>query len=329
MFRSVSNPPSPFLPHLEWLVPPPPSSIEILEDHSRTILSQNDSPDLPFRWSLNPYRGCVHACAYCYARVTHEYLSLGAGTDFDTRIVVKRLAPQLLEATFRRPSWKGELILFSGNTDCYQPLEARFGLTRACLEICARYRNPIAVLTKSALIERDIDLLAAHARSAAATVTVSVAFTNARQARRLEPYAPAPARRFRTVHLLAQAGIPVGVSLAPIVPGLNDRQIPGVLQAAREAGASWAGVGLVRLKGSVETVFAERLHEAFPDAAAAVLQRIRRAHRPDDESWRATESLFRLWKRRLGYSRAPGPPRPSPFRRPPEPGQLSLFPDPA
>ncbi|MCX5744206.1 MAG: radical SAM protein, partial [Proteobacteria bacterium] len=160
--RAVDNPVSRFVDHVVRYDPgegPPPAQVTLLEDHARSILSANDSPDLPFSWSANPYRGCLHACAYCFARPTHEYLDLGAGTDFDTKIVVKRQAAALLRAAFDKPSWRGELVMFSGVTDCYQAVERDLQLTRQCLEVCVAYRNPVAIITKSALIERDLDLL--------------------------------------------------------------------------------------------------------------------------------------------------------------------------
>src|SRR5215469_9975366 len=194
--RPVSNPPNPWLSSsVEYLDEIPDARLEVYEDHSRSILAKNDSPDLGFTWSVNPYRGCFHACAYCYARPTHEYLSFGAGTDFERRIVVKPEAPALLREAFDRPSWKGELVVFSGVTDCYQPLEASYALTRGCLEVCAAYKNPAGIITKSPLIERDIDVLTDLARVARLTVTVSVPFGDPVQARAIEPFVATPERR--------------------------------------------------------------------------------------------------------------------------------------
>src|SRR5262245_49483979 len=185
--------------------------LEVYEDHSRKILSTNDSPDVGFRWSVNPYRGCVHACAYCYARPSHEYLSFGAGTDFDTKIVIKPDAPALLREAFDRPSWRGDLVMFSGNTDCYQPLEATYKLTRGCLEVCAEYRNPVSLITKAPLIERDLDVLQELARVTSVGVSVSLAFWDPEKARAIEPYVATPLRRIRIIERLAKAGVPVGV----------------------------------------------------------------------------------------------------------------------
>ncbi len=319
---------------------PPASSVTLLEDHSRSILSHNDSPDLGFSWSVNPYRGCVHACAYCYARPTHEYLDLGAGTDFDTKIIYKPRAAELLRGAFDAKSWKGELVMFSGVTDCYQPFESRLGLTRACLEVCLEYRNPVAVISKSALIERDIDLLTELAREASATVSVSLAFSDAALARAIEPWAPSPERRLAVIERMAQAGIPVGVMVAPIIPGLNDQQLPEVLRRAREAGATRAGWALLRLPGAVATVFEERVRAALPLAADKIMHRIRETRGGEklyDSRFHVRQrgtggyaellrTMFETTASRLGYnSTRLDQSIPSTFRRPPgRRGQLAL-----
>jgi DNA repair photolyase len=273
----VANPPNPWnkaeIDYLDGAAPD--ARLEVYEDHSRSILSRNDSPDLGFTWSVNPYRGCFHACAYCYARPTHEYLSLGAGTDFERSIVVKPDAPALLREAFDKRSWQGELVVFSGVTDCYQPLEASYRLTRGCLEVCTAYKNPASIITKSPLIERDIDVLTELARVARLTVTVSVPFWDMEKARAIEPYVATPERRVHTIARLAGAGLRVGVNVAPIVPGLNDDQIPDVLKAARDAGAKHAGWVLLRLPGPVKEVFEERLRASLPLRAERVLRRIR------------------------------------------------------
>lgn len=274
--RPISNPPNPFSSsereYLEGM--DPGVRVQVYEDHTREILATNDSPDLGFRFSVNPYRGCQHACAYCYARPTHEYLSFGAGTDFDTRIVVKPEAPQLLRDAFARKSWVGETLVFSGVTDCYQPIEASYRLTRACLEVCAEHKNPVGIITKAPLVERDIDVLQDLTRNARAFVSVSIPFFDEENARKVEPWVASPARRLRTVETLARAGIPVGVMTAPIIPGLNDEDMPKVLEAARAAGASRAGYVLLRLPGNVQHVFAERIRDAFPLRADKILGRL-------------------------------------------------------
>jgi DNA repair photolyase len=273
---AISNPPNPWATtEVEYLEGAPEVKLEVFEDHSRSILARNDSPDVGFTWSVNPYRGCFHACAYCYARPSHEYLSMGAGTDFDRKIVVKPEAPALLRAAFRKKGWKNEGVAFSGVTDCYQPLEASYRLTRGCLEVCVEHANPAGIITKSALIERDVDVLGALARVADVHVTVSIPIWDAERARAIEPFAPSPARRLRVIETLAKAGLAVGVNVAPIIPGLNDQDIPRILTAARDAGATSAGSVLLRLPGSVKQVFEERLRAALPLTADRVLHRIR------------------------------------------------------
>src|SRR5689334_19108664 len=226
--RPVSNPPNPWLSsEVEYFDEIPAARLEVWEDHTRNILASNDSPDVGFSFSVNPYRGCFHACAYCYARPSHEYLSLGAGTDFDRKILVKPEAPALLRAAFEKKSWRGELIVFSGNTDCYQPLEASYRLTRGCLEVCAEYRNPVAIITKAPLIERDIDVLLKLKERASVGICVSVPFWNENNARAIEPYVATPKRRMATVKRLTEAGLRVTVNVAPIIPGLNDEDIGG------------------------------------------------------------------------------------------------------
>ena len=344
--RETSNPASRFATFTVEYEPgegPPPSTVTLIADASRSILSRNDSPDLGFRWSANPYRGCVHSCAYCYARPTHEYLDMGAGTDFDTRIVVKRRAPELLRAAFDAPSWKGELVMFSGVTDCYQPAEAALQLTRGCLEVCLEYRNPVGVITKGALVERDAELLAELARVADATVHVSLAFSDPELARAIEPWAPSPARRLKVIETLARAGVPVGVMLAPIIPGLSDREIPSILERARDAGARSASWVLLRLPGPVAGIFEERVRAALPLSADRILARVRETRggeRLYDPRFGArmrgqgnyADTIARLFEAtavRLGLRRRGGdrePERPSTFRRPPRPGQqLDLF----
>jgi DNA repair photolyase len=273
----IANPPNPWSStEVEYLEEPPPDiKLEVYEDHSRQILSTNDSPDVGFRFSVNPYRGCFHACAYCYARPSHEYLSFGAGTDFDRKIVVKPHAPELLRAAFQKKSWQRETVVFSGVTDCYQPLEASYRLTRGCLEVCLEMDNPVGVITKAPLIERDADLLAALAAGPGAHVTVSVPFWDADKARAIEPYVATPHRRLRIIETLSNRGIHVAVNVAPIIPGLNDEEMPRILTAAREAGAQSAGFVLLRLPGSVKEVFEQRLRASLPLQAERVLHRIR------------------------------------------------------
>jgi DNA repair photolyase len=256
----------------------PNASIKVLADQSRSILSRNDSPDLGFKFSVNPYRGCMHACAYCYARPTHEYLGLGAGTDFDRVIVVKHEAPSLLREAFMKKRWAGELVVFSGVTDCYQPIEKTFELTRKCLQVCLEFRNPVGIVTKSALIERDLDLLCELKAQTHVSVAISLPFLCKERARALEPYAPSPERRLRTIERLAARGLEVGVSVAPIIPGLSEDDLPALLQAAKDHGATRAGYTLLRLPGAVKEVFESRLRETMPLRADKVLNRLKEAH---------------------------------------------------
>jgi DNA repair photolyase len=264
---------------------------------------------------VNPYRGCFHGCAYCYARPTHEWLGFGAGTDFERRIVVKTNAPELLARAFARPRWRGETVAFSGVTDCYQPLEASYGLTRRCLEVALAARNPVGVITKGALVERDADLLAQLARGPGARVFLSIPFADDEDSRKIEPWAAAPSRRFAALERLASAGVPAGVGIAPAIPGLNDHQIPAILQRAKAAGAQRAFLILLRLPGSVGPVFEARLREAFPARADKVLHAIEelRGGRRNDPRfgsrmrgsgprWDAIETLFRVTCRRLGLA---------------------------
>ncbi|HTM44547.1 MAG TPA: PA0069 family radical SAM protein [Polyangiaceae bacterium] len=250
-------------------------ALRVFEDHSRSILSKNDSPDLAMRFSVNPYRGCYHGCAYCYARPTHEYLGFGAGTDFERVIVIKPLAAELLREALRKKSWQHEMIVFSGVTDCYQPLEAHYQLTRQCLQVCVEEKNPVGIITKSALIERDIDLLVELNRVAGASVTISIPFADDKMARKIEPYATPPSRRFKIVERLSAAGLSVGVNVAPVIPGLSDSQIPEIVERAAAAGAKRLGMILVRLPGSVRPVFQERITQHFPLAVSKILARTR------------------------------------------------------
>jgi DNA repair photolyase len=337
----VNNPPNPWhSTEVEYLEEVPEARLEVYEDHTREILAHNDSPDLGFSWSLNPYRGCFHGCAYCYARPTHEYLGLGAGTDFERKITVKPRAPELLRAAFDKPAWKGETVAFSGVTDCYQPLEASYRLTRRCLEVCADYRNPVGIITKSPLIERDLDLLVRLGQRAPLHVFVSIPLWKPESARALEPYVATPQRRIETIRRLTQAGLEVGVNVAPLIPGLGDEEMAEVLEAAAGAGARWAGTILLRLPGSVAQVFEQRLREALPLRAEKVLHQLREArggklndprfgmrHRGHGPHAEATRALFLTTARRLGLEVGRfGTERPTTFSRPPRAGeQLDLL----
>ena len=294
--RRVDNPPNPYLSeHREWIGPPPQAKVEVYEETSGSILTHNDSPDVPFTWSVNPYRGCQHACAYCYARTYHEYLGLGAGTDFETKLVVKCNAPQLLHEAFSKPTWKRASVHFSGITDCYQPLEAAYRLTRQCLEVCVDHRNPAVVVTKSFLVVRDADVLMELNSAAGVWVWFSVPFADPEIARLMEPQAPPPARQFEAMRRLHDAGIPVGLLISPIIPGLNDRDIPRLLELASSAGAQRAGFTALRLPGSVQDVFLKRLREAMPLRADRIINRLN-----DIRGGRLGESRFGIRMRGEG-----------------------------
>jgi DNA repair photolyase len=338
--QAIANPPNPWASsEVEYLDEIPLAKVELYDDASQTILAKNDSPDIGFNYSVNPYRGCNHACAYCYARPSHEYLSWGAGTDFDTKIVVKREAARLLRAQLDRPSWKGELIMFSGVTDCYQPTEASLKLTRGCLEVCAEYRNPVAVITKAPLVERDVDVLWQLHRDASVHVAVSIPIWDPDLARAIEPGVATPKRRIKTIETLAKAGIPVGVMVAPIIPGVSDEGMAHVLEAARDAGATSAGYVLLRLPGSVKDVFESRIRTALPLRADKILHRVRETRngklyeakwgtrgRGEGQYADAIEQVFDSCVKRLGFNGERWEQRPSTFRRPPrlEP-QMALF----
>jgi len=246
-----------------------------LPDHSQSIISHNDSPDLPFRHSINPYRGCEHGCVYCYARPTHEYLGFSAGLDFETKIMVKERAPQLLEAALENPRWEPDWVNMSGVTDCYQPAERRFGLTRQCLAVLARFRNPVTIVTKNSLVTRDLDILAEMARWRGAAVLISLTTLDADLARRMEPRTVSPRQRLETVARLSDAGIPVGVNLAPIIPGLNDTEIPLLVSSATEAGACFAHYQVLRLPLAVKGMFVTWIEREFPDKKERIFQRIK------------------------------------------------------
>jgi DNA repair photolyase len=316
----------------------PEVGLEIYEDQTQQILSTNESPDLSFRYSINPYRGCAHGCVYCYARPSHEYLGFGSGTDFERRLVIKPRAPELLAEAFEKKSWRGELLVLSGNTDCYQPIEARYELTRRCLEVCRDYRNPVHIITKGTLVERDIDVLKELHAVASVGISVSVTFWDAEVARVIEPYVPTPRRRIETIRRLTAAGLPVVVHVAPVIVGLSDRDMIPILEAAREAGAISAVMMPVRLPGSVAELFETRLREALPLRAERVLSRIREMRggklndprfgmrqRGEGRYAEALQQSFEATSRRLGFGTFPEP-KIGTFRRKERPApQLKLF----
>ena len=317
----------------------PPAPTVFYRDASRSILAENDSPDVGFRYSVNPYRGCEHGCVYCYARPTHEYLGFSAGLDFERKIMVKEDAPALLEKALGAPGWEPQVVALSGNTDCYQPIERRLGITRRCLEVFARFRNPVAAITKSALVARDADLYAELARHDAAHVTLSITTLDPDLARRMEPRAARPERRLDALRALAAAGVPVSVNVAPIVPGLNDHEIPRILEAAAAAGATSAAWVLLRMPAPIDRLVDAWLAEHYPDRRERVLNRIRETRggrlsdarfgvrqRGEGEYALQIRALFAVAVRKYGLDRPRRPLSAAAFRRPPRRGdQLGLF----
>jgi len=315
--RYVENPPNPWLTHsVEWIGEPPQAKLEVFEEiDTRKIITRNDSPDVSFDYSINCYRGCIHGCTYCFSRPTHEYLGYGAGTDFDRKIIVKVNAPQLLRQELMKPSWKGDEIVFSFTSDPYLPLEANYKLTRQCLQICAEFQNPVGVITKSAMIRRDIDVLQELSAKASLGVFFTIPFTDVEVSKAVEPYAPLPDARFGAMRALSEAGITVGIAIAPVIPGLST-DIPELLKRAKDAGATQAFINMLRLPGSVAPYFEERLRATLPTKAERVLHRIREARdgklnssvfgermRGKGQYWEATARLFKIHAERLGFNK--------------------------
>jgi len=310
-----------------------------LPDESQSIVTENNSPDITFRYSVNPYRGCAHGCSYCYARPTHEYLGMSAGLDFETKIMVKHRAAELFSDWLARPSWKPELIAFSGVTDCYQPAERDFQLTRGCMQVAAECRQPVAIVTKNALVTRDLEILAEMARHRCVRVAVSITTLDAGLARKLEPRTSTPAARLSALSKLQEAGVSTLVMVAPVIPGLNDCEIPAILQAAKDAGAEGAAFTLLRLPWAVKEVFFQWLDRYVPDQAEKVRSFVRstRGGRDSDARFghrmRGSGALaeqiantFRVFARRYQLDSNPAPLDFAGFRPPRSAsGQLSLF----
>jgi DNA repair photolyase len=251
-----------------------PRTTLYLRDLSVSVISWNDSPDIPFRASLNPYRGCEHGCAYCYARPTHEYLGFSAGLDFESRILVKERAPELLRAELAASSWEPQWLALSGVTDAYQPIERRLELTRRCLAVLAEFRNPVGIVTKNALVARDVDYLSELARHGGASVAISVTTLNPDLRRILEPRTSPIAARLEAIRTLVDAGVSVGVMVAPIIPAVNDHEVPAILAAVKAAGASWAAYVMLRLPHAVKAVFGDWLERHFPERKDKVLNQL-------------------------------------------------------
>jgi DNA repair photolyase len=310
---------------------------QFYKDHASSLISRNTSPDLGFEYTLNVYRGCEHGCAYCYARPYHEYLGFSGGLDFESKIMVKEDAPDLLREELAARTWRVGVLAMSGVTDCYQPVERRLGLTRRCLAILAEFRQPVSIITKNALVVRDLDHLAELTRYGAVRVTLSITTLDPELGRAMEPRASLPAQRLAAIRAVAAAGVPACVNIAPIIPGLNDHEIPTILAAAAEAGAVSAGWGMLRLPLGVKDVFLEWLDRRFPGKKNRILARIRdvRGGRLDDSAFgvRMTgegifaeqiRALFRASARRHGLDRPLPELSAAGFRRPGG-SQLELF----
>jgi DNA repair photolyase len=337
-FETISYAPDPeYLDYADAEGEAPNPRTVFLKDTSRSIVTFNDSPDVGFDVSVNPYRGCEHGCAYCYARPYHEYLGFSAGLDFETKILVKGRAPELLREKLGSRRWTPRTLALSGVTDPYQPIERKLGLTRACLSVLAEHRNPVTVVTKNHLVTRDADLLSELSRYDAAFVMISFSTLRADLARTLEPRTSSPPRRLEAIESLSEAGIPVGVFAAPVIPGLTDHEVPAIVEGAARAGARFAACHLVRLPHGVSGIFEEWLDAHAPASKAKVLNRIRetRRGRLDDSRFctrmrgegelaRQIHSLFDVTCRKMGL-RQEGPELSTAAFRRPERGQLSFF----
>ncbi len=293
----------------------PKQETRLYPNDTKEIISTNNSPDIPFEASINPYRGCEHGCIYCYARPTHEYLGFSAGMDFESRIMVKYDAPEKLRVKLSSPKWEPKVIVMSGVTDCYQPVERKLEITRGCLEVLAEFRNPVSIITKNYLVTRDIDYFGELARHHAARVTLSITTLDRDLARVMEPRTSQPHRRLKAIEKLAAAGVPVGVNVAPIIPGLTDHECASILEAAREAGATHAGFTILRLPYGVKDLFRDWLEQHFPDRKEKVLNRIRdmrkgelndatfgRRFRGEGNYARQIADLFKVHSKRLGFN---------------------------
>jgi DNA repair photolyase len=311
---------------------------QFFKDSSRSIVTENDSPDLGFKYSMNFYRGCEHGCAYCYARPTHEYLGMSAGLDFESKIFVKEEAPELLRKKFMSKSWKPDIIMMSGNTDCYQPAERKFQITRRALQVLNEFGNPVGIITKNNLITRDLDIISEMAKKNLVSVTISITSLNVELARTLEPRTSSPAGRLEAVKSLSAAGVPVNVNIAPAIPGLNDHEIPAILKAVSEAGARSAALVAVRLPHSVKDIFSDWLATHRPDAQTKILNLIRSMRGGDlyNSKWgermkgsgvyaENMQRIFKIFSEKYGLNKDYPDLSTDHFKRPQN--QLSLFED--
>ncbi|HCX21348.1 MAG: radical SAM protein [Flammeovirgaceae bacterium] len=310
-------------------------STEWFFESPKNVLSKNDSPDLKWDYSVNPYQGCEHGCTYCYARNSHTYWGFSAGLDFESKIIVKKNVAKRLEGQLLKPNWKVQPIMLSGNTDCYQPAERNFGLTRELLKVVLKYRNPVSVITKNALILRDKDILKDLASLGLVHVYLSITSLNEELRGLMEPRTSTSRNRLKAVSELSEVGVPVGVMMAPIIPGLNHSEIPDLLKAASEAGAVDAGFTVVRLNGQIAEIFEDWLRKTYPDRADKVMNQVRELHggKPNDTNWQRRlkgegqfasiiDQLFQKSRQKYFEDRKMPPYNMNLFRRG---GSLSLF----
>jgi DNA repair photolyase len=310
---------------------------ELLRDHTSTIISRNNSPDIPFEVSVNPYRGCEHGCVYCYARPTHEFLGMSAGLDFESKIVVKYDAPNLLRKALTDQKWKPQTLVMSGVTDPYQPVEKRLGITRKCIQVLAECNHPLVIITKNHLVTRDIDYLAELAEINASKVVLSITSLDKEITDKMEPRTSRPRKRLQAVKELSEAGIPVHVNIAPLIPGLTDDELVPIIEASAEAGAESVSCNIVRLPYGVKDIFVKWLEDHHPDRKEKVLNRIKEMKngqlnrsefgerfRADGPYGDQIRQLIRIHSERLGLNRQKRAMNTSLFRRP-ETNQLSLF----
>lgn len=340
---STSNPKNRF-ESIERVPEPPEDADEISSPHtqffpdsSKSIIAYNESPDVGFDASINPYRGCEHGCVYCYARPTHEYLGFSAGLDFETKIMVKDDAPELLRKELSSRAWKPQLVSLSGNTDCYQPVEKQKQLTRRCLEVFLEFRNPVVIVTKNHLVTRDIDILVELAKFDCIGVTLSLTTLDHKLASLMEPRASRPARRLEAIKLLADAGVPVGYLQAPMIPGLTDSEAPAIAMAAAKAGATFSGYVALRLPFAVKDLFEQWLAQHYPDKKEKILHRVReiRGGKLNDANFKSRmrgegiyaeqmAKLFQVARKKSGITERWPKLTTEHFRRPGK-DQLSLF----
>ena len=284
-FESIERIPEPLIDCDEISSP----QTQFFRDDSKSLIAYNNSPDVGFNASINPYRGCEHGCVYCYARPTHEYLGFSSGLDFESKIMVKEDAPELLRNELSSPKWKPQVVALSGNTDCYQPVEKKKQLTRRCLEVFLDFRNPVVIITKNHLVRRDIDLLAELAKYQCIGVTISITTLDTKLASLMEPRASTPERRLAAIRALSEAGVPVGYLQAPMIPALTDSEAPAIAQAAAKAGAKFCGYVTLRLPFAVKLLFEQWLEQHYPGKKEKVLNRIRsmRAGKLNDPNFKS------------------------------------------